>query len=74
MKASLTTVPASLRLSRQGDLFTFFVAHPGEARREAGSVTLALDDPVYAGLAVCSHEEGVLETAVFSDLTLETPE
>jgi hypothetical protein len=37
-------------------------------------VTLALEDPAYAGLAICSHEEGVLETAVFSDIALETPE
>jgi endoglucanase len=73
-KASLTAVPASLRLARRGDVFTLFVARPGETRQEAGSVTLALEDPAYAGLAICSHEEGVLETAVFSDIALETPE
>jgi endoglucanase len=72
VKASLSAVPASLRLTRQGDVFTFFTAHPGEALQKAGSVTLALEGSVYAGLAVCSHETGTLETAVFSGLSLDT--
>ena len=32
---------------------------------------MALSDPVYAGLMVCSHEAGVKETALFSDVTLK---
>ena len=31
---------------------------------DGGSVTLALPGPVFAGLAVCSHEPGVVETAM----------
>ena len=30
-----------------------------------------LEGPVYAGLAVSSHQTGTLETAVYSDLNLE---
>ena len=69
----MTAVPASLRLTRRGDIFTLFAARPGEPLEEAGSVTLALTGPVYAGLAVCSHEAGVLETAVFSGLAVTAP-
>jgi endoglucanase len=71
VKAALGAVPATLRLARRGDVFTFFVARPGEGLQEAGSVTLSLGSPVYAGLAVCSHEAGVTETAVFSGLKVE---
>jgi hypothetical protein len=71
VKAGLSAVPASLRLTRRGDVFTLFAARPGEEPQEAGSVVVAFEGPVYAGLAVCSHETGVLETAVFSNLRLE---
>jgi endoglucanase len=71
VKASVTTVPVSLRLTRDGDVFTLYAARPGEELEEAGSVTLSFEGPVHAGLAVCSHETGVLETAVFSDLSLD---
>ncbi|MCG6927333.1 MAG: cellulase family glycosylhydrolase [Acidobacteria bacterium] len=73
VKASLTAVPVSLRLTRRGDLFTLFVARPGEPLEEAGSVTVSLEPEVYVGLAVCSHETGRLETAVFSDLEVTVP-
>jgi endoglucanase len=73
VKAGLSAVPASLRLTRRGDVFTFFTGRPGDPLEEAGSVTLALSGPVYAGLAVCSHKTGVLETAVFSGLEFEAP-
>jgi hypothetical protein len=73
VKASLSAVPASLRLTRRGDVFTLFAARPGDPLEEAGSVSLELSEPVYAGLAVCSHQTGVLETAVFSELRFDTP-
>jgi endoglucanase len=71
VKAGLTAAPASLRIVREGDVFTLFAARPGEDLATWGSVILDLPDPVYVGLAVCSHQAGVLETAVFSDLEVE---
>ena len=71
VKATLSAVPASLRLTRKADVFTLFTGRPGEALQEAGSVTLTLEGPVYAGLAVASHQTGTLETAVYSELDLE---
>jgi hypothetical protein len=32
---------------------------------------VSMHDPVYVGLAVCSHNAQVLETAVFSNVVLE---
>ncbi len=71
VKASLNAVPASLRLTRRGQVFTLWASGPGEPLQEQGSVRLTLASPAYVGLAVCSHETGVHETAVFSKLTLE---
>lgn len=58
--------PATVRLERRGDRFTLSLARPGGTFVAAGSVTLPLRDPVYVGLAVCSHEPDLSETAIFS--------
>jgi TolB protein len=63
--------PVRIRIERRGDRFTMFAGKPGEELRSSGPVTVSLQDPVYVGLAVCSHDANVLETAVFSHVTLE---
>lgn len=64
--------PATIRLERNADLFTISVAPQGQGFRPAGSVTVALPGKVYAGLAVCSHEAEVSETAIFGDVRLKS--
>jgi TolB protein len=63
--------PASIKLERNGDVFTLSVAPKGEGFRPVGSVTVALTGKVYAGLVVCSHEAAIPETAIFSDVRLK---
>ncbi len=63
--------PATIHLERNADTFTLSVAPDGKTFEPVGSVSLALTDPVYVGLAVCSHEANTLETAVFSNVKLE---
>lgn len=41
----------------------------GAGFRPAGSLSVALHVPLYAGLAVCSHEDAVTETAVLSNVS-----
>jgi hypothetical protein len=66
------TAPAVLRLERHGDVFEMWLAAaPGEAPRKAGFTTLPLHDPLYVGLAVCAHDAGRMETAVFSNVKVE---
>jgi hypothetical protein len=66
------TAPAVLRLERHGDVFEMWLAGaPGEAPRKIGSTGLALHVPVYVGLAVCAHDAGRMETAVFSNVKVE---
>src|SRR5258708_38496396 len=54
-----------LRIERRGDSFTMLTGKPGEQLTSTGPATVTLKDPVYIGVAVCSHDASVLETAVF---------
>ena len=60
------SAPAYLRLERRGDVFSLYISKDGKAFQPTGSVSVALVDPVYAGLAVCSHDDTTTETAIFS--------
>ena len=65
--------PTQVRIERRGDQFTMWAGKTGGELKSAGPVTVHLQDPVYIGLAVCSHNASVLETALFSNLKLERP-
>jgi hypothetical protein len=58
-----------VRLVRERDAFTMLVAPAGKTMGKEAEIILSLAAPVYAGLAVCSHEVAVSETAVFSNVT-----
>lgn len=66
--------PATVRLERKGDLFTLFVKPKDLAEEKVGEIKLALPDPLYAGLALSSHDPAVSETVHFSNVTLTTQE
>ncbi|MGE5647476.1 MAG: TolB family protein [Acidobacteriota bacterium] len=66
--------PARVRIERRGNRFTMYAGEPGGALTPSGPVEVKLQDPVYVGLGVCSHDANVLETAVFSNVQVETPE
>ncbi|MCU1235778.1 MAG: Periplasmic component of the Tol biopolymer transport system-like protein [Candidatus Solibacter sp.] len=68
---STITAPTRLRIERRGGQLTAFAGKPGEELAPIGTQPIALTDPVYAGLGVCSHDANVLETAVFSNVRLE---
>src|SRR5262245_7640913 len=65
--------PATVRLERTGDLFTLFVAPGGGAFRPVGAVMVPMQDPVYTGLGMCSHDASRTATAVFSKLSFANP-
>jgi hypothetical protein len=66
--------PVRIRIKRRGDLFTMYAGNPGGPLTPSGPVELKLQDPVYVGLGVCSHDANVLETAVFSNVEVDVPE
>jgi TolB protein len=65
--------PATIRLERTGDVCTLSAAKEGALFQPVGSVSVKMYDNVYAGFAVCSHDDTQKETAVFSNVTLENP-
>jgi TolB protein len=64
--------PAFLWLERHGEVYTFSVSADGKSYHPAGSISIPLTDPVYVGLAVCSHEDTLSETAIFSDIEMKS--
>jgi TolB protein len=64
--------PTDIELQRTGNTFTFSAAVFGETYK---SVTkeLPLNEEVYAGLFICSHNESVMEKAVFSNVRITIP-
>ena len=63
--------PVRIRIERRGDRFILLAGAPGEQLQPAGPATAVLKDPVYVGLAVGSHDANILETAVFSNVSVE---
>jgi TolB protein len=61
-----------IQLERRGDVYSLWQGKGGEPLQEAGSIQCNLGDPVYAGLFISAHNPKLSETAVFSDVTLET--
>jgi TolB protein len=57
-----------IQIERIRDQFIFSVSEDGQDFKTVGEYTLKLNDPVYTGLGICSHDSTTIETAVFSNL------
>jgi hypothetical protein len=69
---STLNMPTRIRIARRGNQFTMYAAKEGEELAPTGPATVVLQDPVYVGIGVCSHDGNVLETAIFSNVRIET--
>jgi regulation of enolase protein 1 (concanavalin A-like superfamily) len=65
------TAPRFLRLVRQGNRFTLFTADSKRHFTQMGYTNAVLYDPVYVGLAVCAHDPGALQTAIFGNVEVK---
>ena len=65
------TAPTRIQIERHGHEFAVAAGKPGSAMHTAGPIIVTMKDPVYVGLAVCSHNPDVLETAIFSNVKVE---
>ncbi len=63
--------PATLVLERHGDQVTGTVLSNDSVQHPIGTITVPLPGDLYAGLAVCSHDSTVLETALFSEVSFQ---
>jgi len=67
---STNGAPRWLKLTRAGSLLKGYESADGQAWTVVGSVTISMANPVQIGLAVTSHNDGVLCTAVFDQLLI----
>jgi TolB protein len=61
-----------IMLERKGNIFTFSAANFGE-NYSSVSQEIPLNNEIYAGLFICSHDETVKEKAVFSNVRIIIP-
>jgi TolB protein len=65
------SAPVRIRIERRGNSFTMLAGKPGGPLTTTGPITANLQDPVYVGLAVGSHDANILETAVFTNVSVQ---
>jgi TolB protein len=70
---SSTSAPDVIQLERRGGRYTISVARFGEPLTSQHVDGIELGDSVYVGLFLCSHDAGVLESAVFRDVRISIP-
>src|SRR5713226_2747917 len=69
------SAPARLRIEKRGAYFSLWLADAsGEFRPAGGSTRVALKEPFYVGIGVCSHDKDIVEKAVFSNVVLKAAE
>lgn len=65
--------PKRIRLEKRGDYFYAFVSGPDGKLQAAGASTkLRLKGTFYVGIGVCAHDKDASETAVFSNVKVES--
>jgi regulation of enolase protein 1 (concanavalin A-like superfamily) len=67
---SASNAPRWLRIVRSGNTFTGWQSNDGETWTNTHAVTLAMNSEILAGLAVTSHHNGALNTAIFDNVSL----
>jgi len=68
------TAPKRVRIEKRSAYFAVSLAGADDAFHLAGGSTrIALKEPFYVGIGVCSHDKDVAEKAVFSNVELKTP-
>ena len=68
---SQVNAPTRVRIVRHDDQFTVYIPDAAGTMQPSGPVTVEMKDPVYIGLAVCSHDPNDLQTALFSKVSME---
>lgn len=62
--------PATVKLERDGDVFTVSASKSGGPFQPVGAVSVTMPDPVFVGIAVSAHNSANLETALISNVSL----
>jgi TolB protein len=62
-----------IKLIRTGVRMFMYVGRNGADLKEIVHTEVTFQNPVLVGLAVCSHDAAVSDTAIFSDVSIDTP-
>lgn len=62
--------PYWLKLTRSGSTFTAYTSSDGVNWTSVGSETIAMNATIYVGLAVTSHDNNVLNTSTFTNVSV----
>lgn len=66
------SAPKRLRLIKRSAYFSMWLAdESGKFQLASGSTRIALHEPFYVGIGVCSHDANVVEKAVFSNVSVD---
>jgi hypothetical protein len=69
------SAPRRLRIEKRGAYFSLWLAdEKGEFHPAGSSTRIALKEPFYVGIGVCSHDKDVVERAAFSNIELKAAE
>jgi hypothetical protein len=70
---SLPDAEAVIQLERRNGVYILSVARVGDSLVSQELTGISLPDEVYVGLFVCSHNDSVVERAVFKDVRITVP-
>ena len=71
---SIPTFPVYLRLVRSGNSFTAFHSADGISWTQLGAAqNITMANTIYVGLAVTSHNDGVINNSIFDNVQIITP-
>jgi len=65
-------MPHWLKLVRTGDVFKGYVSADGQTWEPVGSVTLPMKKAIFAGLALASHNNTVVNSTLFDNVSVTT--
>jgi len=65
-----TDIPRYIRLIRRGNTFDTFESSNGESWQLVGTTYTPMNTDVLVGMAITSHTDGILSTAIFDNLKL----
>ena len=66
----IVAAPYWVRVIRLGGIFTGYVSPDGVTWTQVGQYAITMASQAYVGLAVTSHDNGMLSTAVFDNVTV----
>jgi hypothetical protein len=65
------SAPLRLQLEKRGDYFSMLLGPPGgKVEVAGGSIRVPIQAEYYIGIGICSHEEDLVERAVFSNVNI----